>query len=69
MLATARNFGMVLGVGFAGAVFTTVQAANLQAGSEQALIKGFQVTFLIAAFIAAAGVITTAGREKEAEVQ
>ncbi len=67
MLATARNFGMVLGVGFAGAVFTTVQASNIQAGPDVALIKGFQVTFLIAAVIAAAGVLATAGREKEVE--
>jgi MFS family permease len=83
MLATARTFGMVLGVGFAGAVFTTVQAANLQSGADPALFKGFQVTFLIAACIAAAGIFTTssrppaskgrkigiitAGREKETE--
>lgn len=67
MLATARSFGMVLGVGFAGAVFTTVQAANLQAGADAALFKGFQVTFLIAACIAAVGILTTAGREKETE--
>jgi EmrB/QacA subfamily drug resistance transporter len=66
MLATARNFGMVLGVGFAGAVFTTVQAINSQAGPSTALIKGFQVTFMIAAVIAVIGVITSAGREKEA---
>lgn len=65
MLATARNFGMVLGVGYAGAAFTTVQAANLQAGASAALYKGFQVTFLIAAFIAIAGIFATAGREKE----
>jgi hypothetical protein len=58
---------MVLGVGFAGAVFTTVQAANLKAGADAALFKGFQVTFLIAACIAAAGILTTAGREKETE--
>ncbi len=69
MLATARNFGMVLGVGFAGAVFTTVQAANLAAGAGTALMRGFQVTFLIAAIISAAGVLTTAGREKEVETE
>lgn len=68
MLATARNFGMVLGVGFAGAVFTTVQASNIQAGPDLALIRGFQVSFLIAAAIAAVGILTTAGREKEAEI-
>ncbi len=67
MLATARNFGMVLGVGFAGAIFTTVQAHNLSAGSEAALFKAFQVTFFIAAALAAFGVLTTAGREKEIE--
>jgi EmrB/QacA subfamily drug resistance transporter len=69
MLATARNFGMVLGVGFAGAVFTTVQAIHTQAGPSVALIKGFQVTFMIAAVIASIGVITSAGREKEAEIK
>jgi EmrB/QacA subfamily drug resistance transporter len=69
MLATARNFGMVLGVGFAGAVFTTVQAANLPAGASPALFKAFQVTFFAAALIASAGILTTAGREKEAETR
>ena len=59
IMATSRNIGMVLGVGLAGAVFTTILS---QAGETQmaALFKALQVSFLVAAGIAALGVGITA---------
>jgi MFS family permease len=60
VLATARNVGMVLGVGFAGAVFTTVvaRAATPAAG----LPAGVRASLLVAAVLAALGTITSAMR-------
>lgn len=60
VLATARNVGMVLGVGFAGAVFTTVvaQAATPAAG----LSAGVRASLFAAAALAALGVVTSATR-------
>lgn len=60
VLATARNVGMVLGVGFAGAVFTTVvaQAATPAAG----LSAGVRASLLAAAAVAALGAVTSATR-------
>lgn len=53
VLATARNVGMVLGVGLAGAVFTTVLA---HAGDPAAgLVRGVQASLLVAAGVAVAG--------------
>jgi EmrB/QacA subfamily drug resistance transporter len=60
VLATARNVGMVLGVGFAGAVFTTVvaRAATPAAG----LPTGAQASLLAAAGVAVAGAVLSALR-------
>lgn len=60
VLATARNVGMVLGVGFAGAVFTTVlaHAATPAAG----LSAGVRASLLAAAGVAVLGAITSATR-------
>jgi EmrB/QacA subfamily drug resistance transporter len=60
VLATARNVGMVLGVGFAGAVFTTVvtRAATPAAG----LPDGVRASLLAAAALAALGAATSATR-------
>lgn len=58
ILATARNVGMVLGVGLAGAVFTTVLA---RAGADvhgDAIIRGAQASLFVAAAVAACGVAT-----------
>ena len=52
VLATARNFGMVLGIGLAGAILTTHLAQN----SADALYRGVDVGFLVAAGVAALGV-------------
>jgi len=59
VLATARNVGMVLGVGLAGAIFTTVQAHERSAGQAAALLHGITAGFVVAMFIAAAGVVTS----------
>ena len=57
VLALSRNLGMVLGVGLAGAVLTTVGGAGGEANA--ALFRGVQTTFLItmvAALLSAGGV-------------
>jgi EmrB/QacA subfamily drug resistance transporter len=60
VLATARNVGMVLGVGFAGAVFTTVVS---RVGPDvSAVPAGVRASLLAAAVLAALGTITSATR-------
>jgi EmrB/QacA subfamily drug resistance transporter len=60
VLATARNVGMVLGVGVAGAVFTTV-VAHVSTPSV-ALVAGVRASLLVAAGLALAGAGTSALR-------
>ncbi len=64
ILATARNVGMVLGVGLQGAVFTTVLARAEARHSPTALFDAVSTAFLTAAGIAAAGVLTSMARGK-----
>lgn len=59
VLATARNVGMVLGVGVAGAVFTTFLAR----GGGQALLRGVQASLWVAGAIALLGAMTSFVRE------
>jgi len=54
--AIARNFGMVLGVGLAGAILTT----HLTAQTSNALFEGVDMGFLAAAGVAVLGVVTSA---------
>jgi len=62
VLATARNVGMVLGVGFAGAVFTTVLSrASTPATGLPAAVKA---SLLAAAVLAAVGTVLSALRPK-----
>jgi MFS family permease len=56
VLATARNAGMVLGVGLAGAILTTV----LHTGGPGALVRAIDLGFAVTAIFAAAGVATAA---------
>jgi MFS family permease len=63
VLATARNVGMVLGVGLAGAVFTTVLARG--DGEAEALVRGVQASLYVAAGIAVAGMVIAALGEKK----
>ncbi len=58
VLAEARNVGMVLGVGMAGAVFTTVMAHGAD-GDVGSLVRGVQAGLLVAALVAAVGVVTS----------
>jgi EmrB/QacA subfamily drug resistance transporter len=61
ILATSRNVGMVLGVGIAGAVFTTVLS---QAGETQAtaLFTALRISFFVSTGIALLGLLITARR-------
>jgi MFS family permease len=69
VLATARNVGMVLGVGLSSAVSTSVETAARAAGRPDAFIQGLHVTFLALAGVAALGVVTslTRGRGQPCE--
>ena len=60
VLATARNVGMVLGVGFAGAIFTTVLARD--ASPSAGLTAGVRASLLTAAGMAMLGSLTSAIR-------
>lgn len=60
-LATARNFGMVLGVGLTGAIYTTIFTQGAAEGNG-ALFSAVQWSFRVAAGIAALGVLTTGVR-------
>ena len=66
ILATARNFGMVLGVGIAGAIFTTTLAhgstgliAPGGSNETETVFRALQLSFMTAALIAFLGVITS----------
>jgi EmrB/QacA subfamily drug resistance transporter len=61
VLATSRNMGMVLGVGYAGAIFTT-KLGLLGNQSANSFILATQVSFLAATFIAILGIIVSAFR-------
>jgi MFS family permease len=65
ILATSRNFGMVLGVGIAGAIFATVLAQGssgllLPGGPMQsvAIYNALRASFLVVSMITVLGVIT-----------
>lgn len=66
ILATARNVGMVLGVGLAGAVFTSVLAsAATETGTpaaEPAIFAATRASFLVAAVCALVGTVVSATR-------
>jgi EmrB/QacA subfamily drug resistance transporter len=59
VLATARSTGMVLGIGLAGAIFTTVMA---QSHSDIALFAATRASFLFASGTAVAGAVTASLR-------
>ncbi len=54
--AAARNFGMVLGIGLAAAIFTT----HLAQGTPASFYAGIELAFLVAAGIALLGVLVSA---------
>lgn len=63
ILATARNMGMVLGVGLSGAIFTTMLSSQIGLESE-ALIYGVQISFLVTVGVAILGAIIAFIRPK-----
>jgi EmrB/QacA subfamily drug resistance transporter len=56
----ARNFGMVLGIGLAGAIFTTQLAQN----TAEALYNGISLGFLVAAGVAVLGILSSALKDE-----
>ncbi len=65
ILATARNVGMVMGVGLAGAIFTTVLAQGQAAGSTTAMFDGVSASFRVASGLAVLGAVISAVRGNE----
>lgn len=61
LLGTARTLGMLLGIGVAGAVYTTVLSLSGDE-SPEAILAGAGVGLLVASGIAAVGVLTSATR-------
>jgi len=62
ILATARNFGMVLGVGLAGAIFTTIAGGGEAAIGSPALFQAIQASFLAASGVGLLGLLVSALR-------
>jgi EmrB/QacA subfamily drug resistance transporter len=56
ILATARNFGMVLGVGIAGAIYTTVLSHGAQGGT---VFAATSESFLATSIIVILGILTS----------
>jgi EmrB/QacA subfamily drug resistance transporter len=61
VLATARNFGMAIGVGLAGAMFTTLMAQSATSG-QQNLYSSLSITFLVTSAIALGGTFISFSR-------
>jgi hypothetical protein len=61
VMATARNVGMVLGIGFAGAVFTTILSGSAQS-ETLAIFPAAQAAFLAAIAVAAMGAFVSITR-------
>jgi EmrB/QacA subfamily drug resistance transporter len=67
VLATARNFGMVLGIGISGAVFNTfLSSSNPGSGN---LFTAIRASFLVAVVFALMGIFTTAVRQDRQSIQ
>jgi MFS family permease len=64
ILATARNTGMALGVGFSGAIFTSMLGQS-DSASSGALFSALHASFLFTVFIALLGMVISAIRIDE----
>jgi EmrB/QacA subfamily drug resistance transporter len=64
VLATARNLGMVLGIGISGAVFTTMMARHSDASQLSAMLIAVRASLFVAAGLAAVGTLTSWVRVK-----
>jgi EmrB/QacA subfamily drug resistance transporter len=62
VLATARSVGMVLGIGMAGAILTTVMSPGPAADPGEGLYQALRIAFQLAAAITAFGVMICLGR-------
>ncbi|MGC8825767.1 MAG: MFS transporter [Anaerolineae bacterium] len=62
IMASARNAGMVLGIGFSSAIFSTVELQAQRAGDPLAFYRGFHVTFLVMAGTALVGLFVSTRR-------
>jgi hypothetical protein len=60
VLSTARTLGNLLGIGLAGAVFTTTLAAT--DGSPEAVTRAASLGLLVASVIALVGAVTSVTR-------
>ena len=69
ILATSRNMGMVLGIGLAGAIFSTILAQSGAVGSEilpsPLLFQAFRASFTTAAGIALLGALICLVRDEK----
>jgi EmrB/QacA subfamily drug resistance transporter len=64
ILASARNVGMVLGIGFAGAIFTSILARSSIGLSGPILFPAVRVGYVGTSLLALVGVIVSAARGK-----
>lgn len=64
VLATSRYVGMALGVGLAGAIFTTMLAGHAEPDSTEALIRAVNRGCLVASALAALGVLAASVRAR-----
>lgn len=64
VLATARNLGMVLGIGISGAVFTTMMSRHVDAPRLAAMVVAVRASLFVAAGFAAVGTLTSSIRAK-----
>ena len=65
ILATARNVGMVLGVGMVGAIYTTLLMRGGTAAQAANLFSGIHWSFLASALVALLGTAASFPRSKE----
>ncbi len=61
ILATARNVGMVLGIGLSGAIFTTV-LERYPTSDAPALVAAIHTSYLVVVFVAVLGIFVSALR-------
>jgi hypothetical protein len=59
VLATSRYVGMILGIGIAGAIFTTF----LTRGTSSALFEGIRTSFFVASIAGFLGCVTSSVRK------
>jgi EmrB/QacA subfamily drug resistance transporter len=67
VLATARSFGMVLGIGIGGAIFTTFSAQAPAGQAPSTVVEAADAGLLAAAFLALIGTVISATGASSAE--